>query len=140
EERAYLLRSDVVVAIQDEEAAVLQRLAPEKEVITVGIDFEVDEAPAEDAIDPNKILVVGSDNPLNVHGLKSFFENCWSEIKRAHPAATLDVVGLVGPLCRIDDPSLNYVTRAEDLTAFYRRAQLVINPTVAGTGLKIKSV
>jgi len=140
EERAYLLRCNLIVAIQEEEGAVLRKLAPEKEVITVGIDFDVDDAITEGGIDPNRIVVVGSDNPLNVHGLKSFFEHCWSEIKLAHPAVRLDVVGLVGPLCKIDDRSVNYITRADDLRALYQRSRIVINPTVAGTGLKIKSV
>lgn len=140
EERAYLSRSDVLMAIQDEEAAVLRKLAPAKEVITVGIDFEVDDSFTADGVDRDRVLVVGSDNPLNVHGLKSFFENCWPAIKQAHPAVKLDVVGLVGALCRIDDPAVNYIDRAEDLTALYRRARIVINPTIAGTGLKTKSV
>ena len=140
EERGYLLRSDVIMAIQDEEAAALRKLAPEREVITVGIDFAVADSFTEKGIEANRILVVGSNNELNVHGLKSFFASCWPAIKHTQPAATVDVVGLVGASCRIDDPAVNYIERAEDLTALYRRARVVINPTIAGTGLKIKSV
>jgi glycosyltransferase involved in cell wall biosynthesis len=140
EERAYLSRADALIAIQAEEAAVLRKLAPEKEVIKVGVDFDVDNLRNTEDVDRNRILVIGSDNPLNVHGLRSFFEDCWPAIKQANPAVKLDVVGLVGALCRIEDLAVNYIERADDLTALYRRARIVINPTVAGTGLKIKSV
>ena len=43
-------------------------------------------------------------------------------------------------MCRIDDSSIRYSGWIDDLDQVYREASVVINPTVAGTGLKIKSV
>ncbi len=140
EERRYLSRADLVVAIQAREAALLQAIVPEREVILAGVDFDViDESHISDAI-PLRIAVVASDNPLNVHGLSAFLAECWPEIKRCCPGAWLHVVGRVGDFCRIDDSSIHYSGWVADLDAVYRDASVVINPTIAGTGLKIKSV
>jgi glycosyltransferase involved in cell wall biosynthesis len=140
EERAYLLRADVIIAIHEREARVLRELVPERQVLTVGIDFEIDKRAKSNLTAPDSITVVASAAPLNVHGLKKFFTECWPDIKSAHPAATINVVGTVGSCCRIEDASVNYIPRAEDLSEVYRRSRVVINPTVAGTGLKVKSV
>jgi glycosyltransferase involved in cell wall biosynthesis len=140
EERAYLLRCDVVIAIQEKEARVLKELVPEREVLTVGLDFDVGNFNSNRNVPSDSITFVGSDNPLNVHGLTSFFRECWPEIKTAHPAAILNVVGKAGSLCRIEDASVNYFLRVDDLSEIYRQSRVVINPTIAGTGLKIKSV
>lgn len=140
EERRYLLRADLVVAIQAREATLLQALVPEREVILAGVDFDViAESHAADAI-PFRIAVVASDNPLNVHGLSTFLAECWPHIKQCSPGASLHVVGRVGNFCRIDDSSIQISGWVADLDAVYRDASVVINPTIAGTGLKIKSV
>ena len=140
EEREYLLRADVVIAIQGREARLLRELAPERKVLTVGIDFETDQCADSSLAVPDSITVVASAAPLNVHGLKKFFAECWPGIKEARPAATMNVVGTVGSLCGIEDCSIKYIPRADDLGEIYRRSRVVINPTVAGTGLKVKSV
>jgi glycosyltransferase involved in cell wall biosynthesis len=140
EERAYLLRCDVVLAIQNREASVFKKIVPEREVLTVGIDFDVHHSNSNGSVPSNTITFVGSGNPLNVHGLRSFFRECWPEIKTLHPEAILNVVGKVGTECQVEDASVNYFPRVEDLSDLYRKSRVVINPTIAGTGLKVKSV
>jgi len=46
----------------------------------------------------------------------------------------------VGSVCRIQDASVNYFPGVDDLNDIYRQSRVVINPTIAGTGLKVKSV
>lgn len=139
-ERRYLLMADTAVAIQLREAELLREIVPERNVILAGVDFDVvDDSFANGAI-PFRIAVVASDNPLNVHGLRGFLEECWPAIKRSCPAVSLHVVGRVGDLCRIEDASIQYSNWVADLTPVYREASVVINPAIAGTGLKIKSV
>ena len=140
EERHALLHADVIVAIQSREARLLKDLVPEREVILVGIDLDVVGGPREGEVIPDSIVVVASDNALNVHGFGAFLRECWPVIKRARPEATLHVVGRVGDACRVDDPAIRYSGWIDDLDQIYREASVVINPTVAGTGLKIKSV
>ena len=75
-----------------------------------------------------------------MHGLTTFLIECWPTIKRGCPAVTLHVVGKVGDMCKVEDQSVRYSGWINDLDDVYREASIVINPTVAGTGLKIKSV
>jgi glycosyltransferase involved in cell wall biosynthesis len=140
EERSALLRADVIVAIQSREASLLKELVPEREVILAGVDFDVVSESWDDAVIPDSIVVVASDNALNVHGLDAFLGECWPLIKQAHSKATLHVVGKVGDVCYVEDPAIRYSGWIDDLDLVYREASVVINPTVAGTGLKIKSV
>jgi glycosyltransferase involved in cell wall biosynthesis len=140
EERGYLLTADLIVAIQSREAALLQAIAPEREVILAGVDFDVSRELSRDTATLNRLVVVGSDNPLNVHGLQLFLADCWPTIKRSCSTVTLHIVGKVGDRCKIDDASIHYDGWVADLDAVYREASVVINPTIAGTGLKIKSV
>jgi glycosyltransferase involved in cell wall biosynthesis len=140
EERRILLKADVIVAIQSREACLLKDLVPEREIILAGMDLDVVDDPREEDVIPNSIVVVASDNPLNVHGFKAFLSECWPIIKSAHPKATLHVVGKVGEACRVEDPAIRYSGWIDDLDQIYREANVIINPTVAGTGLKIKSV
>jgi glycosyltransferase involved in cell wall biosynthesis len=137
EERAYLLAADVVVAIQSREAELLKALAPEREVLLVGMDFEVDQ---DLPVNTSKtIAIVASDNELNVHGLKGFLEQCWPRIKTKSTDARLHIVGKVGNRCRIEDPAVRYTTWIDDLSEVYSEARVIVNPTIAGTGLKVKS-
>jgi glycosyltransferase involved in cell wall biosynthesis len=139
EERAYLLRADAIIAIHNREASVLQELVPERKVLTVGLDFEVNESRTAEQCKPDTITLVASDSPLNVHGLTGFFAECWPLIKAAHPGARLHVVGSIGARVRVDDAAVSYTLRSENLREVYGQSRVVINPTIAGTGIKAKS-
>ena len=140
EERRSLLLADVIVAIQSREARLLKALVPEREVLLTGIDFDVIGALTHEEEAPNSIAIVASDNALNIHGLTAFLSECWPAIKTGCPDVVLHVVGRVGEMCRSDDSSIRYSGWIDNLDQVYREASVVINPTVAGTGLKIKSV
>lgn len=139
EERAYLLRSDVIIAIQGTEADVLRKLVPERKVLTVGLDFEVDDSAASGRCQSDTITLVASDTPLNVHGVRGFLSECWPLIKADHPAARLHVVGSICASVTVEDPAISYTLRAANLKEVYRQSRVVINPTIAGTGIKAKS-
>lgn len=140
EERGYLLRADLVIAIQTNEGGMFSGLVPERDVVTTGIDFEVVADIDNSAEQRGTVLVVGSDNPLNVHGLRHFHEHCWPRIRQSHPGAVLRVVGKLANHLETGDAQVHCVGWVADLDEEYRRAAVVINPTLAGTGLKIKSV
>lgn len=140
EERGYLLKGDVIISIQPEETQMFKELVPEREIMTIGIDYDVVKEIDNSRIVPHTILVVGSDNPLNVHGLKEFYKNAWPYIRSKSPDAVLRIAGKIGNQLKFDDEQLQIVGWVEDLDEEYLKAAVVINPTVAGTGLKIKSV
>jgi hypothetical protein len=138
EEARRLARAEVIVAIQPEEARLLRTLAPEREMLTAGVDFEVLEQ-SEWPSDP-VVFCVGSDNPRNIAGLRDFLKFAWPEVKRACPDARLVVGGSVGAAVPGYVRDVDVLGHVEDLDPWYSRARVVVNPAIAGTGLKIKTV
>jgi glycosyltransferase involved in cell wall biosynthesis len=139
EERYFLLQADIVIAIQSHEACLFKKLVPERTVITVGIDFNVSNNINHSTI-PGNVLVVGSDNKLNIHGFYEFYKQAWPKIKEACPWAILSIVGKLSNNVNAKDQDIRLIGWTDNLDQEYNQAAVVINPTVAGTGLKIKSV
>ena len=139
EESELLGRADVLIAIQPAEARDLVRLAPLSKVVTVGVDFPI----RVETLPPNwglTVLLVASSNPMNVKGLRDFLRFSWPFVRRQVPGAELHVVGDVGTAIHLLPEGVQVLGRVENLEQVYARARVVINPTVAGTGLKIKTV
>ncbi|RYF36473.1 MAG: glycosyltransferase [Comamonadaceae bacterium] len=132
-------RADVLIAIQPAEATDLARLAPARKVITVGVDFLV-RATAPAPEHAPVVLLVASSNPMNVKGLHDFLRFSWPFVRRQVPDAELRVVGDVGAAIDVVPQGVRILGRVENLDQAYADASVVINPTVAGTGLKIKTV
>jgi glycosyltransferase involved in cell wall biosynthesis len=139
EERRGLSRADIVIAIQEEDADVFRRLAPEQSVLTVPHGSPLRPA-GTDAAEAHRLLFVGSDNALNVAALAWFFETVWPRLRTQVPAVTLVVCGRVGERVGALPAGVSAKTVGVDLAAEYARARIVINPVTAGTGLKIKAV
>lgn len=138
EERRMLARADAMLAIQADDAKELRALVTGTPVLTVGVVFD---CPEVGPPDPTPIaLMVASENALNVKGLRDFLRFAWPEIKRRVPDATFLVVGSVGRSVQIDDPAVKIAGLVDSLTPYYERARVIVNPAVAGTGLKIKTV
>jgi len=138
DEARRLARAQVLVAIQPEEARELGNLAPGHEVVTAGVDFDVVERcdwPAKPVV-----FCVGSDNARNLLGLRDFLKFAWPEIRRAVPDVRLAVAGSIGAAVPDYLQDVDVLGPVDDLDPLYRRARVVVNPTVAGTGLKIKTV
>ena len=140
EERNYLSKSDIVIAIQRKEAEMFRTLIPGHKIITVGIDYPVVNSIDQNATIPETILIVGSDNALNVHGLKEFYNKSWPLIRSKNQNAVLRIIGKIGNHLQADDVRVQICGYVENLEEEYKKASVVINPTLAGTGLKIKSV
>ena len=144
-EASLLRRADLVLAIQQKEREMLCDMVPDRAVINLGVDFPVKLSPRK--APENKplsgtcnLLMVASDNALNRQGLKEFLERAWPEILSAAPNVRLRVVGKVTAGMQFNQPNLDAIGPADDLDSEYARADIVLNPVRAGTGLKIKSV
>jgi hypothetical protein len=138
EEARLLNRADLLIAIQPEEGAALHALAPAVPVIHVGVDFDVPDAPPR-ATAP-VVLLIASDNKINVKALGDFLCFAWPLVRREIPGAELRVIGSVGVSAEPWSPDIRILGHVDDLTTAYAQARVVINPAVAGTGLKIKTV
>jgi glycosyltransferase involved in cell wall biosynthesis len=138
EEGAMLERAGAVLAIQPDDAARLATLAPRMPILTAAVDFAAPDVglPPEQP----RILVVAHDNPMNVKGVQDFLRFAWPSIKTARPDAEFVLVGGVARAIQYPDPRVHFAGVVDDLAACYRDARVVINPSVAGTGLKVKTV
>ena len=138
DEAKRLNRADVIIAIQSDEATTLKALVPHREVLVTGVDATV----VESADWPNRpvVLLAGSGNLLNVTGLRDFLRFCWPDVLEQVPDAQLRIAGGVGRAAPPGEPAVAALGYVPDLRAEYRTARVVINPAVAGTGLKIKTI
>ncbi|MDP9562449.1 MULTISPECIES: FkbM family methyltransferase [Agrobacterium] len=139
-EEATLLRSaDLLVAIQPDEARELEELGSDVDIITVGVDMPVPPVASRPVLAP-RLLMVASSNDMNCKGLRDFIRFAWPLIREAVPEAELDVVGSVGRELTGHEPGVRALGFVENLAAVYLESRVVINPAVAGTGLKIKTL
>ncbi|QXX76680.1 hypothetical protein MHY1_p00202 (plasmid) [Methylovirgula sp. HY1] len=139
DEANLLTTADLIIAIQCEEAEELRQIAPNMKVITVGVDMPI---PPTDQKAPERpiILLVASGNPMNTKGLRDFLRFAWPRVIKAIPDAELHVVGAVGAALSGDELGVRWLGHVDDLGSVYAQARLIINPAVAGTGLKIKTL
>jgi glycosyltransferase involved in cell wall biosynthesis len=137
EEAKGLKRADVIIAIQPEEASFFRKLA-KKTVITVGHLVSLYK-PIPDRQPESKLLFIGSSNPINLHGLNYFLEKIFPLVRSRCPSIKLLIVG---EICKAipDCEGCIKLGQIENLEEAYGLSDLVINPVLFGTGLKIKSV
>jgi Glycosyl transferases group 1 len=138
EEVRRLLRANVVVAIQQAEAHMLEEILPGREVLVAGVDFDV--VSASTWPDSPVAFLVGSDNPMNIVGLRDLLRFAWPEIRRRVPEAVLEVAGRIGRAVHDCTDGVRVLGNVENLGPCYARSRVVVNPTAAGTGLKVKTV
>jgi hypothetical protein len=138
EEAKRLRLADLILAIQDEELQELRQLVPGQQVVTAGVDFDVVDDPGTPQ--GRRVLYVASGNQMNRKGLLDFLRFAWPLIRREVPDAELLLAGRVSDAPEADLPGVIRLGPVEDLTPLYSQARVVINPAVAGTGLKIKTL
>jgi glycosyltransferase involved in cell wall biosynthesis len=138
EEARGLMRADVVIGIQENESIVFRGLLDSsKRVITVGHTVDLQPIPRPDHAD---ILFLGSPYTANIDGVTHFIEKCFPQIRAAVPHARLL---LAGSICRVLNPQIAGVELLGEVVEVrdaYERAAVVINPVLAGTGLKTKTI
>ena len=138
EEVRMLGRAETIVAIQRDEAAVLQRKLPGHEVLVVpmaAVPVSKSQTGSSESI-----LFVGSSAAPNVDGIRWFLDECWPVIHQRRPEVVLQIAGSVCnalPAMPSGTKALNVV---EDLDQLYAEAAVVISPLRAGSGLKIKLI
>lgn len=134
EEARGLDRFDVVLAIQEHEAEHYRALT-KVPVVTVGHFLPLLEC-GPVSPDPT-LLIIGSDNDVNVHGVNWFLREVWPAVRAQRPDAMLR---LVGRICDKVPPTtgVEMLGVVSDLAGCYSQCAMVVNPLQGGTGLKIK--
>lgn len=141
-ENAGFRRADVVLAIQEEEAARFRaQLAADPagsdpEVTVVGHLVDPGEAGVDAGVD-DAALFIASDNPANQHAIAQFLEHILPRVVHAIPGFRLR---LAGSICSAvaDLPHVDKLGWVDDLRAVFAQSPLSVNPMLVGTGINIK--
>lgn len=137
EEAKGLNRADVIIAIQENEAKYFSSLTTSR-VLTVGHIMEPTVL-GKDDIDPNRILLFASNNKINMQATKYFLEDIFPIVKDKISNAKLALAGSIcGGVGDYDD--VIKLGMVDCLADAYKSAEVVVNPMLFGTGLKIKSL
>ena len=138
EEKKGLRRADIIIAIQHQEVKFYENLVENIKVIELGHITPL-VSTNYDAVVPNSILIIASQNEINLHSTNLFMKEIFPEIKKYVPNAQ---VLLAGKLCGIieNHDGLKKMGEVDDLGKLYASAAVVVNPITFGTGLKIKSI
>ncbi|MEI8245070.1 MAG: glycosyltransferase [Lentisphaerota bacterium] len=140
EERTALKRFDIVIAIQDQEKIVFQKLCPDKQVITILPWLQVKRVSTKSNTEKN-ILFLGFNNSFNIHGINKFLAEIWPDVLLAQPEAKLLIGGKIsGEIDASQYRNVECLGFFKDLDDFYRLGEITINPVVAGSGIKIKTL
>jgi glycosyltransferase involved in cell wall biosynthesis len=140
EEGKAFARADVVLAIQDSEAETF-RAATDTAVETLGHYLEPSFMPrrARKAGEKLKVGYLASSNPINQHSLFHFT----AALQKRPDLLEICEFHLAGAICNSDTAldcpfeRWGFVDKPED---FYSEMDVILNPNLGGTGLKIKSV
>jgi hypothetical protein len=77
---------------------------------------------------------------MNVKGTGDFLRFAWPLIRRQVPDAEFWVAGHVGRALPSGGAGVRVLGPVDDVDELYRGARLTINPAVAGTGVKVKTL
>lgn len=143
-EAALCSRCDMVLAISEEEAAVLRRLAPRTPVETVPIGINVDRYRPRAPENPPIVAMIGSWNwAPNEDGGRAFLEHGWQRVLERLPGTRLRLVGKqispeFGELAR--RAGAEVVGYVDDTTVEFARASVLVVPLWMGAGVRVKIV
>ncbi|MFT3782541.1 MAG: glycosyltransferase [Nibricoccus sp.] len=139
DELACLASADGLIAIQETEASVFQRLFPNKQIVTAPLAVRPNALPfSKEPV----VLFVGSHHVPNVAGVHWFIDLVWPLIRAKFPAAQLHIAGSVCDSLRerTTPTEIQLLGRIRDLAEPYSRSRVVIAPILQGSGLKIKII
>lgn len=138
QESIAMQRSPHIFALNTEEAILFSKMAPLNKVYNVFSTYQYKSSPK---VGNKDMLFLSGPNDYNINGLKWFVDTIFPSIIAKNPGAKLRIGGSI---CKsipeyVSNPNIELVGFVDDSDAFYSSADVVINPTYQGTGLKIKT-
>ncbi len=142
DEKKAVSLSDIVWAITAEEQIHYEMMIDNSSVDVLNLRHLVPFRHIPSAGPKKRVLLIGSDNRLNVDGLQWFTHEVWPFVCSKHPDAELMVAGSI---CNLKnefnkDAGITFYGRYENEDEIYSKADICINPMQDGTGLKIKTL
>lgn len=137
-------RMDLVLAIHEEEAALIRQWQPraQVEVVPVGIDSArfLSRHPSE----PPVVLLTGAFGwEPNAEGARRFLAGGWPRVRARFPRARLRLVGKDMPPSLVEfarEAGAEPVGYVEDIAPEFAAATLMVVPLWVGAGLRVKIV
>jgi glycosyltransferase involved in cell wall biosynthesis len=139
-EKQWLEEADVVIAIQEREERALAAMVGAAKTMLIEHAVSVPSGFDPDPAREKKVVLLGSNNRPNQHGLSWFLEEVWPRVLQSVPDAELCVFGPLSSTSACAGPNVRAMGSPEHTDGAYRMARVVINPVRAGAGLKIKTV
>jgi len=138
DEKRALLRSDVIIAIQEEEGRIFEHLIEgQRRVSVIGHHVALRKLPL---LNPKAMLFLASGNDLNIMTIQYFIKEIFPMVRREVSDAELIIAGSVCNHLQVEAAGIRKIGMVEVLETAYAMADIVINPISKGTGLKIKNV
>ena len=139
EEGTALQRADEIIAVQAEEAALFRAMSG-RPVHVLRQYFPPRLDVARQSPHLRRIGYLGSNNLINAESIRNFCR-IFRKYREAGCPITLIIAGGVCDAVReLAGDGIEIMGRVERVDEFYRAVDLVINPMMIGTGLKIKTV
>lgn len=138
EEAKAMQRCPNIFALNTEEAIFFSKLSPNSKIYNVFSIFEYKRSP----IVGNKVLLfLSGSNDYNIKAIYWFLDEIMPEIIKKHPDAKIKIGGSICKTIKDfeHNPNVELVGLVDDADAFYNSADIFINPTFIGSGLKIKT-
>lgn len=139
EESKGLNRSDVVIAIQDEEGEKLKEICS-KRVLTFG--HIINQENKSSTPFAKRLLFSASDNSINIEGINSFIDEVLPRVASVHPDLIMQIAGTINREKRLirSHRNIKFIGEFDQISEPYSKSDIVINPIKKGTGLKIKTI
>lgn len=137
QEQRELERADVLIAMQDEEAALLRAMCPESHVVSAGHACPVSAAPMQTSDTPTLLFAANLYDP-NVRGIQQFLADVWPKLRARVPDAGLLVCGRICDALTDPPEGVRLLGFVADLEWLYKASAALINPVPYSTGLSVK--
>jgi glycosyltransferase involved in cell wall biosynthesis len=141
QEQELLSRYDYILAIQENEKNFLQKLIPDKKVMLTKHSSKVKSHKITSKV--KNIIYAGSQAAHSIDSILWFIKEVWD--KYSESDLTLKIFGPVSWQLENMESIKKYKNiklcgNVEDISVIYDTADIIINPVLYGTGLKIKNV
>lgn len=140
-----LRRADSVLVIQEEEKRILSEHLPSAKLLLTPHGHVIS-APPDRSSGQRRLIFAGSAHAANVEGLKWFLQEVWPIVAELDSATIFRVVGgccqaVQEVVMRCPEHSrIHLAGVVDDMTAEFHQSDIMVNPILRGSGLKIKVV
>ena len=139
EEGAALRRADELIAVQAGEAEFFHSISGRPvHVVRQFFPPRMDVVPK--SLQLRRVGYLGSNNLINYESIRNFAKLFRKQQITGRPLTLVIAGGVCDRIRDLAGPGVDIIGRVERLEDFYRSVDLVINPMMFGTGLKIKTV